>query len=235
MGFDELDVGSFLVVVISICVLNTTKKRRTSQRKSLRFSCGLPRNLLTAGCGIDRENDIFADFLSRYQSVWEVDGGVGGGIDGTGIRGGMDGCCVDGSINGGIDGSCVDSGINGGIDGSCIVSGINGSIDDRCVVSNGGGIDGSCVDGGSSGIDGSCVDGGGGRRNGSRSDSFDLSMVLSTGEETNLFQPRFDCGVGFEYLAVTCISESFCCFVLSIDRFAKGLSKLSKLIRSWDG
>ena len=76
------------------------------------FSRDLPWKVVTAGCGIDREKDIFVSSLLRYRQVRDVDGGVDGGIDG------------------GIDGSGIDSGIGGsGIDGGIDGSGIGGISD----------------------------------------------------------------------------------------------------------
>ena len=83
----------------------------------------------------------------------------------------------------------VDGGVNGGIDGGMDGNGI------------GGGIGGSSIDGG---IDDS------GRRNRSGIDSFDLPIVSSAGDDTNLFQPRFGCAVGFVYLAVSRVFKLFC-------------------------
>ena len=101
---------------------------------------------------------------------------------------------VDGAVNGGIDGGMDGNRIGGGIGGS----GIDGGIDDS-------GIDGGIDD---SGIGGGIDDSG--RRNRSGIDSFDLPIVSSTGDDTNLFQPRFGCAVGFVYLAVSRLSKLFC-------------------------
>ena len=79
----------------------------------------------------------------------------------------------------------------------------------------------------------------GGRSSGNGTDSFDLTMVLRTGDDTNLFQPRLGRtadSVGFIVLRA---SEKPRCVAGSMDKSANGVNKLSKSVtgkgRSWGG
>ena len=215
--------------------------------KSPTLSLRFPWKMVTPGCWIERENGIFGDSFGDLDSGSGIDGGgsrsgsICRGVDGDGSGSGeiCNGVDDGGRSSGSTCGNGVDDGgrssgeIYNGVDdgdrssGSMCGNGVDDGGRSSGEICNG-------VDDGGRSSGSTCgngVDDGGGC-SGTGIDSFDLAMVLRTGDDTNLFQPclgRTADSVGFIALRA---SEKSCCVAGSMDRSANGVNKLSKSITS---